>query len=100
LAIPIYHFRRCTKNERITSNGDGRRDILHSQGLVDLDATLKKNFALTSEKDLEFRFEGFNVANHSTFNTPNATIGSASAGVVTSTLNSNRIFQAALKCFF
>ena len=76
--------------------GNSRRDILRSQGLVDLDATLKKNFALTSDKDLEFRFEGFNVANHPTFNAPNATIGSASAGVVTSTLNSNRTFKRLL----
>jgi Carboxypeptidase regulatory-like domain len=80
--------------------GNSGRNGLRSQGLVDLDGTLKKNFALPSEKNLEFRFEGFNIANHPTFSAPNATIGSASAGVVTSTLNSNRIFQAALKFFF
>jgi hypothetical protein len=80
--------------------GNSRRNVLRAQGLVELDGTLKKNFTLTSEKDLEFRFEGFNVANHPTFSAPNATIGSSSAGIVTSTLNSNRILQAALKFSF
>ena len=82
--------------------GNSRRDILRSQGLVDIDATLKKTFALGESKDksLEFRFESFNLANHPTFSAPNATIGSSSAGRVTSTLNANRIFQAALKVYF
>ncbi len=80
--------------------GNSRRNVLRAQGLAELDATLKKNFALKSERDLEFRFEGFNVANHSTFSAPNATIGSSSAGIVTSTLNSNRILQAVLKLIF
>ncbi len=46
------------------------------------------------------RFESFNLANHPTFAAPNATIGSSSAGTVTSTLNANRIFQAAAKIYF
>jgi hypothetical protein len=80
--------------------GDSRRDILRSDGLVDLDMTIKKNFNFTESKILEVRFESFNVANHPTFAAPNATIGTSSAGKVTSTLNSNRIFQAAAKFFF
>jgi hypothetical protein len=80
--------------------GDSRRNVLRADGLVQLDATLKKNFTLETGKDMEFRFEGFNVVNHPTFNAPNATIGSSSAGIVTSTLNANRIFQAAVKFFF
>jgi hypothetical protein len=80
--------------------GNSRRDILRSDGLVDLDMTIKKNFNFTESKILEVRFESFNVANHPTFAAPNATIGTSSAGKVTSTLNSNRIFQAAAKFFF
>jgi hypothetical protein len=67
---------------------------------VELDMTLKKNFAFSESKLLEVRFESFNVGNHPTFAAPNATIGTGSAGKVTSTLNSNRIFQAALKFSF
>lgn len=82
--------------------GDSRRDILRSQGLVDLDGTLKKTFNLgdSQSRQLEMRFESFNLANHPTFAAPNATIGSSSAGKVTSTLNANRIFQAAAKFYF
>jgi Carboxypeptidase regulatory-like domain len=82
--------------------GDSGRDILRSDGLVDLDMTLKKMFNLSESKSrqLELRFESFNLANHPTFAAPNATIGSSSAGIVTSTLNANRIFQAAAKIYF
>ncbi|MBT9332414.1 TonB-dependent receptor [Paracidobacterium acidisoli] len=82
--------------------GDSGRDILRADGLVDVDATLKKTFGLGESQDrkLEFRFESFNVANHPTFSTPNATIGSSSAGKVTGTLNANRIFQVAGKFYF
>lgn len=82
--------------------GNAGRDILRSDGLVDLDMTLKKMFNLGESKtrQLEMRFESFNLANHPTFAAPNATIGSSSAGKVTSTLNANRIFQAAAKIYF
>jgi outer membrane receptor protein involved in Fe transport len=82
--------------------GNSRRDILRSDGLVDLDATLKKMFQLgrSDSRQIELRFESFNLANHPTFSAPNATIGSSSAGKVTSTLNANRIFQAAAKIYF
>jgi len=80
--------------------GNSRRDILRADGLIDLDATVKKNFTFSEARILEVRFESFNLANHPTFSAPNATIGTSSAGRVTSTLNSNRIFQAAVKFFF
>jgi len=80
--------------------GDSTRDILRSQGLVDVDMTLKKNFPFQESRNVEFRFESFNLANHPTFAAPNATIGSSSAGKVTATLNANRIFQAAVKIYF
>lgn len=82
--------------------GNSRRNILRADGLVQLDMTLKKTFNLrhSESRQLEMRFESFNLANHPTFSAPNATIGSSSAGIVSSTLNSNRIFQAAAKIFF
>jgi hypothetical protein len=80
--------------------GNSGRDILRSDGLVNLDTTLKKNFEFSEFRNLEIRLETFNLLNHPTFAAPNATIGSSSAGRVTSTLNANRIFQAAVKFFF
>ncbi len=80
--------------------GNSRRNILRSDKLVDLDATVKKNFPFSESKILEVRVEAFNLANHPTFSAPSATIGTASAGTVTSTLNSNRVLQGAVKFFF
>ncbi len=80
--------------------GNSGRNILRSDKLVDLDATVKKNFPFSESKILEVRVEAFNLANHPTFSAPNATIGTASAGTVTSTLNSNRVLQGAVKFFF
>lgn len=80
--------------------GTSGRNILLADSLVQLDTTLKKNFSITEARYVEFRAEAFNVLNQPTFAAPNATIGSSSAGVVTSTLNSNRILQFALKLVF
>ncbi len=80
--------------------GNSSRNILLSDPLVTLDATVKKVFPIHDALNAEFRLEAFNVANRPTFSAPNATIGSTSAGTVTSTLNANRTLQAALKINF
>jgi hypothetical protein len=80
--------------------GNGGRNILRADGVEEIDLTLEKNFVITETKRLEFRAEAFNIANTPTFSAPGATIGSSSAGVVTSTLNSNRVLQGALKLYF
>lgn len=80
--------------------GNSRRNILRSDKLVDLDATVKKDFSFSESKILEVRIEAFNLANHPTFAAPTATIGTSSAGTVTSTLDANRVLQGALKFFF
>lgn len=80
--------------------GNSGRNILNADRLVNLDMTLKKLFEIHEQRNLELRIEAFNVANHATFSAPNATIGSASAGIVTSTLTANRILQAAVKIYF
>jgi Carboxypeptidase regulatory-like domain/TonB dependent receptor len=80
--------------------GNSERNILRSDGIIDIDTTIKKNFVFTEQRYVEFRVEAFNTANHPTFAAPNATIGSTSAGTITSTLNANRILEAALKLYF
>jgi hypothetical protein len=80
--------------------GNGGRNILRADGLVELDVTLKKNFAITESKRLEFRAEAFNTTNTATFSAPASTIGSATAGLITSTLNAGRVLQGALKFVF
>jgi hypothetical protein len=80
--------------------GNSGRNILQADGLTQLDVTLEKRFAITERSQLQFRAEAFNLLNQATFASPNATIGSSSAGIVTSTLNANRILQLALKFSF
>ncbi len=80
--------------------GNSGRNILTSESLIQLDMTLEKRFSILESRQLEFRAEAFNIANRPTFNAPNSTIGSASAGLITSTLNANRILQLALKFYF
>jgi hypothetical protein len=80
--------------------GNGGRNILRADGLQELDVTLKKNFIFTETRRLEFRAEAFNVTNTPTFSAPNASIGSTSAGIITSTLNAGRVLQGALKLYF
>jgi hypothetical protein len=80
--------------------GDSGRNILQADRLIQVDLTLEKRFNFTEKRQLEFRAEAFNVANRPTFAAPGASIGSASAPVVTSTLNANRIMQFALKLYF
>jgi hypothetical protein len=54
----------------------------------------------SQDRRFELRIESFNLANHPTFSAPDATIGADSAGIVSSTLNANRVFQAAAKFYF
>jgi hypothetical protein len=80
--------------------GNGGRNILRADGLVELDLTLEKTFPITESKRLQFRAEAFNITNTPTFLAPNATIGSSSAGIITGTLNAGRVLQGALKFYF
>lgn len=80
--------------------GNSGRNILRANHLIAVDMTVKKSFAISEARRLEIRAEAFNLANHPTFSAPNATIGAAAAGTITSTLNANRTLQAALKLYF
>jgi hypothetical protein len=65
------------------------------------DASVFKNFSLPHESTLSFRAEFFNFPNTVSFNAPsNVTVDSASAGQVTSTSNTQRSIQFALKYNF
>jgi hypothetical protein len=80
--------------------GNSGRNILTAQRLIQVDVSLMKDFPFTEAKRLEFRSEFFNIANHPVFAIPTTTIDIASGGQVSSTLNSNRILEFALKFYF
>jgi hypothetical protein len=66
-----------------------------------LDASIFKNFAFTERWQLQFRAEGFNVANTPQYSTPNNNLQDATFGKVTSTQpGTERRYQMSLRLQF
>ena len=65
-----------------------------------IDGTLQKNFHLTEQARLQFRFTVFNVPNHPVFSAPNTTVGNANFGKILSQANFNRQLEFAAKIIF
>jgi len=91
-APPLYTF------------GNSGKGILDGPGSHFLDLGLMKNFYLTENRYLQFRWELFNVPNHvnlcaSTNNCPNTTIGLPTTGKIF-TAGDARAMQLALKFIF
>jgi hypothetical protein len=81
--------------------GQVRANTLRAGTYNQFDASVFKNFALPGESTLSFRAEFFNFPNTVSFNAPsNVTIDNAAAGQVTSSSNSPRQIQFALKYNF
>jgi hypothetical protein len=80
--------------------GNGGRNILRGDNLLQMDFSLLKDFVFSEARRLQFRAEFFNVTNHPVFANPGSLINAASGGQVSSTLNSNRIIELALKFHF
>ena len=72
-------------------------------GARDVSMSIFKEFPLAKVHEgmrLEFRAESFNTFNHPHFQGPNATVGAGDYGLITSTVNSPRELQLALKLYF
>jgi hypothetical protein len=81
--------------------GNAGRSLFHGPGYEDVDLTVARRFwGFGSERRyLIFRWELYNVSNTPNYGNPNTTIGSATAGKITSAGNA-RVMQAALKFYF
>jgi outer membrane receptor protein involved in Fe transport len=88
--------------QRITPGtwGDERRNILRTGGVTAFDLGLAKQFNVVRENKLEFRWEVFNVLNHSNFGVPVNDFNSPTFGRVLSTTVPERQMQFALKYLF
>jgi hypothetical protein len=85
----------------IYTYGQVRANTLRSGTYNQFDASIFKNFSLPGESTLSFRAEFFNFPNTVSFNAPsNVTIDNAAAGQITSSSNSPRQIQFALKYNF
>jgi hypothetical protein len=80
--------------------GTGGRNILRADNLAQLDLSITKQVPFSEARRLQFRGEFFNITNHPVFNAPGTNIDQGSGGQVSSTLNSNRIIEFAVKLFF
>jgi hypothetical protein len=85
--------------------GNLGRGTYNGPGLVEVDLSLFKTFALWEHVSLQARAEVFNVANHANFASPNTTVFSSgaispSAGLISSTVTTSRQTQFGLKLIF
>jgi hypothetical protein len=80
--------------------GNAGRNIIEGPGIINTDMSLTKRFPLGSTRDLEFRAEVFNVANHPIFGAPNTNLLSQTYGRITSTRIDSRQIQLALRFSF
>lgn len=77
--------------------GTARLPDVRTHGRNNLDLSLFKDTRLTEAVRLQFRAESFNLCNRAEFGDPNATVGSASFGVVSSQINYSRQLQFGLR---
>jgi hypothetical protein len=85
--------------------GNAPRTItsVRQPGAENMDISLFKNFTLSKRNEgirLQFRAEAFNVFNHPQFQGPDMIVGDSNFGEITSTVNSPRQLQLALKLYF
>jgi hypothetical protein len=80
--------------------GDLGRNSLRSDWYRDLDCSFFRRFPIGERVQLEFRAEAFNATNSVVFAAPGNVINGPNFGVVTSTANSPRQLQVALKLTF
>jgi hypothetical protein len=79
--------------------GNAGRGILIGPGNFNVDLGIHRNFRIAEQWRLSLRWEMFNAFNRANFGLPNAAIGNASAGQISSTAPA-RIMQLAVKLNF
>jgi len=79
--------------------GNAGKGILEGPGVFQTDLGLHRIFVLKEGMSLRLRWDMYNAFNHTNFSNPNASIGTPSAGVISST-GPARSMQLALKLDF
>ena len=87
----------CFVNPPPFTFGNAGRNILIGPGLVTWDLGVDKEFRMNDRFGLQLRSEFFNLLNRPNFGLPNANIGSAAAGTITTVVTSARQVQFALR---
>jgi outer membrane receptor protein involved in Fe transport len=87
----------CFVNPPPYTFGNAGRNIIIGPGLATWDLGADKDFRLTERTGLQFRSEFFNILNRPNFGLPNGSIGSPSAGTITTVITNAREIQFALR---
>jgi hypothetical protein len=79
--------------------GSSGRGLVRGDGVINFDLSILKNFAVSEQKQVQFRAELFNAFNHPNFLLPGTVLGRPGFGVV-STANPGRSIQLGLRLTF
>ena len=79
--------------------GNSGRNILDGPGTIALNLSLYKNFVLREKSRLQFRWEVFNVLNHTNFQLPVVNVNAPNAATIKSAYDP-RLMQAGLRYQF
>jgi hypothetical protein len=83
----------------VAAFGNAGRNIITGPGLVNIDFSIARNFAIREFARLQFRAEAFNSVNHPNFNYPSATQNTATFGHIASAQDPRQI-QLGMKLVF
>jgi hypothetical protein len=92
-------FRRLVAATEAGKFGNAGRNIARGPGFINVDVSAMKNLQLTERVRLQFRAEGFNIANHANFGLPISDLASPNYGRILSASQA-RLGQLALKLMF
>jgi hypothetical protein len=92
-------FRRLDPITEAGKFGNAGRNIVRGPGFANVDVSLLKNFTLAEGRQLQFRAEVFNVANHANFSLPVTDLASPSFGRIIEA-GPARLMQFGLKFVF
>ena len=80
--------------------GNSARGVLYGPGTSNWDLSIQRQFRIIERLNMRLRMDAFNAFNTPNFGEPNSAIGSATAGVITSTVLDNRDLQASATFVF
>jgi hypothetical protein len=87
-------------NAPVGQRGTTRRGTLFGPGFWNTDLAFSRNVNIAAGRRIELRVEAFNLFNNVNWGNPNVTVGSATAGRITTTVGDPRIMQFAMKYAF
>lgn len=79
--------------------GNSGRNILDGPGMIQVNSSLYKNFQSGEGRGVQFRWEVFNVLNHSNLHLPAVNVNAPNAATIISA-GDPRLMQFGVRCWF